>query len=709
MFLLKRIHSLYRYLANAGISPTYEEDQRHKKLMNIFCVIWYHASVLFLISSRWFSPDLWFPTLQHAIISIVVFGLVHYLNARNHSEAAKLLFLGCSLIQCIIFSIVVKPGELVELFAMSVPMAAVVLYDRFATHLTVLLVSLAAALSSHFIFQDHDLPIMIAVAITLMFITSFLMVVYLKQLNQEKEKLLAIERNKAITDKNIIEQQAKELRALNDFKNHFFVNISHEIRTPLSLIVGYAQKLVKSTERPSAAQNAQVIVDQSDHIKRLVDGIIDLSRLDARKLSIHKTEVNISHLLQRIYSEFKGMFAERHIRFRLDIPEETVLVTCDQMLMTRAITNLVTNALKFTHPEGEACLSLRLNGEWMIDVYNTGIGIPEGELTKIFDRFYQVDNDITQSQGSGIGLALTKGIVETHGFRIQVASRLGEYALFSIGIPPDAVKTLREAPKPVTSVPPLARPRPVVSSSPSPPKKQILVVEDNVAMRTYITTIEGLSAYTLLEASHGEEALLLLEQQAIDLIITDYMMPRMNGLALVNRLKEMKYTQPVLVMTAQTDPQYKLSMLRAGIDGYLTKPFLDEELLFMVRRSLEYDDARQQFVAASSQEELLPNGELTDFNQHLSAVIDQNISNDQFTITGLCEQMHLTERTLFRRVKELCGCTPAKLITERRLLRAKEYHDQKAYKSTRQLALAVGFKNSTRFAKQFRTRFGVEP
>ena len=681
--------------------------------MNILCLIWYHASLLFLVSNRLLSPHLWYPTLQQVIISIAVFGFVQYLNVQDYSRAAKLLFLGFGLVQCIFFSIVIKPGELTELFALSIPMAAVVLYQRLVTHLTVLVVCLAATLTSHALFQDYPLPSIVLAVITLLFVSSFLIVVYLKRLSQEKEALLSVERNKAMADKITIEQQAEALRSLDDFKNHFFVNISHEIRTPLSLITGYAQRLTKTTDDTATAHQAEMIVRQSTTIKHLVDSIIDLSKMDHQPLTLNKTEVNLSRLLRKIHSEFVDSFAQRGIHFQLSLPPEAVLIACDRMLIARAITNLVTNALKFTQPEGTAHLSLRMADELVLKVYNTGMGIPREDQRKVFERFYQVDNDVTRSQGSGIGLSMTKGIVEAHGYTISVESEPHKYASFTISIPRGEVFVQKELQsKQRAVVASVAKPPRKVTALPLPNgKKSILLVEDNAAMREYITSIEALEAYVMLEARHGEEALAILKQQPVDIIVTDYMMPQMNGLELMRQAKGRGHNQPVLVITAQTDPQRKLEMLRIGIDGYLTKPFMEEELLMMIQKSLRYGAAREQFVAEQLRQGERPSAsnEMIHFNQRLKEVINQNLTNDQFTIATLCEQLHLTERTLFRRVKELCGCTPAKLITESRLLRAKEYHDQQKYSSTRQLALAVGFKNSTRFAQKFRTRFGVEP
>ncbi|MGB3780167.1 MAG: response regulator, partial [Tunicatimonas sp.] len=491
--------------------------------------------------------------------------------------------------------------------------------------------------------------------------------------------------------------------------------ISHEIRTPLTLISGYARRLAGQTENRPRKDYVQGIVEQSSAIKHLVDSIIDLSKLDEQKLTLNKTDVNLTRLLRKIHSEFNDTFAQEGLSLQLALPNETFTAACDPVLMNRAVTNLVTNALKFTCPNGTARLSLRQDetNNGCIEVYNTGIGIPPDHQAKIFERFYQVENDITRSQGSGIGLSMTQGIVESHGYRIAVESVPNQYALFTITIPAPEVQV--SAPQPVET--PVATPP--VQTLPTKPqlmpllpgRKRILLVEDNPAMREYIMAIEEMCAYTVLEARQGKEALELLQRHEVDLIITDYMMPHMDGRELVSQIKQRGYAQPVLVITAQTDAQYKLDMLRLGIDGYLTKPFLEEEFLLLVEKSLTYDEARRQFIAQEVGREgvPLPEEALGNFNQRLKSALEQSIDNEQFSVGDLCEQLHLTERTLFRRVKELCGCTPAKLITEARLMRAKTYYDQKAYRSTRQLARAVGFKNSTRFAEKFRERFGVDP
>jgi signal transduction histidine kinase/DNA-binding response OmpR family regulator len=615
------------------------------------------------------------------------------------------MFVGLGIIQCTLGSTLTKPGELVELFMITTPLVAVVLYDRFSVHLAFLLISLGAALASHYWFQDYDLPGIVLVVISITFMMTFLTVVYLKRMDQEKEKLLAIERNKALADKKTIEAQAAELRELHQFKDHFFANISHEIRTPLTLISGYARRLNRQTDGDRVQQYGKIMADKSADIKELIDSIIDLSKLDAQKLTLNKAPVNLSRLLQKIYSDFRDLFSKQGVDIQISVPDQPVFINGDAVLMARAINNLVTNALKFTPPDGIVRLKMQVESKLTIEVYNTGIGIPEADLPRIFERFYQSDNDITRSQGSGVGLSIARGIVELHGYRIWAESKVGQYARFLVSIPAERFWE-GEAP----SVPTVARASSDGLPSTSPSAKRILLVEDNPDVRNYIREIEAMGAYTVLEANHGGEALEVLSEQSVDLIITDYMMPHTSGLELVKQLKQREYKQPVLVITAQTDQRNKLDMLRLGIDGYLAKPFLEEELVMMVRRALEHDEARRIFAQQGFYPDkvlLLPD-ELAKFNRNLRVIIERNISNQQFSVADICQELGINERTLYRKVKELSGCPPAKLIAERRLLRAKAYYDQGTYRSVRQLAQAVGYKNGTYFAEKFRARFGIE-
>lgn len=299
------IRSFYAYLANLDIDPASKKDQGNKKLLNIYCLLWQHTTLVFLVSNLVFTPHLRYAIAQHTLALIVMTG-IQYLNIKEYFRWSKFLFLAFSFTQLMIFSCITKPGELAELFIVTVPMAAVVIYKEFRVHLLVFVISLLGTLASH------------------------------------------------------------------------FVNISHEIRTLLTLISGYARRLIGPTSTGPNSDYARGIIEQSAAIKHLVDSIIDLSKLDEKKLTLNKTAVNLSRLLRKIHSEFNDTFAQEGRALLLDLPNESFTVICDSVLMNRAITNLITNALKFTCPGGSARLSMRQDeaDKVRVEVYNPGIGIP---------------------------------------------------------------------------------------------------------------------------------------------------------------------------------------------------------------------------------------------------------------------------------------------------------------------------------------------
>lgn len=675
--------------------------------MNIICLIWYHGTLAYLVTQTLLFPQPW-PLVVTHLISLLLSILVQYLNVKNHYLAARLLLIGFSIIHCSIYSAYTNPGQLQELIMVTFPLVAIVLFDRIRDHLLVLFTSFSLAIYIHYIHLGSPFLHSVLTIFVILFISPYVILLYLKRLNQEKAEALKTERNKALASEQTIKAQAEQLKELNELKSKFFANVSHEIRTPLTLISGYANKLATQSSAEKLQQHAETIVDKSLDISELVDSVINYSKSDAKLQIDGQNEVNLSHLLNRIFDDFQVVFSQKDIQFSIRVPDRQVLVHCDRVLMKRAITNLMTNALKFTGAKGQVMLSLVAKDQLQFEVYNTGIGIPEHDLPKVFDRYYQSDNDITRSKGSGIGLSVTQDIVEAHGFKISVESEYNEFARFIIEIPGDRFRLSEINPvlsKAVRSQQRKHQKTPSLSSS----QKTILLVEDNLEMREFIKSIEAFSHFNIVEANDGSEALLLLESHHIDIVITDYMMPRMNGLELVQQIKTKQYQIPVLVITAQAEQQRKLDMLRLGIDGYLNKPFLIDELSWMVSKALENDTKRKAFVEEQSEnsDDLLDPDEIEGLNKRLKQVIDQNLHDRDFGVPELCETLQITERTLYRRVKELCGCTPSKLVTERRLLQARYHYDKGTYKTTRQLAMAVGFSNSTRFAKKFHDRFGI--
>jgi len=276
-----------------------------------------------------------------------------------------------------------------------------------------------------------------------LFFLFYILTNYFKKQNNQIEKLLELERDKVIADKVVLEEQRNKLDQLNEFKSHFFVNFSHEIRTPLTLIQGNVSRI---NLKGSIAENQgkiENINNQVAQIQNIINNIIDLSKIDSNEFTITCSKVALRPFLEKHYSEFQALFQKKEIQFDLimDLPDITVLM--DEDLMSKSINNLLSNALKFTPKKGKVTIEVSLEKELIIKIKDTGIGIPEHDVNKVFERFFQSKNDITKSQGSGIGLSFTQSILEAHQFDISLSSIPNEATTFTITIPKKAIEYSR--------------------------------------------------------------------------------------------------------------------------------------------------------------------------------------------------------------------------------------------------------------------------
>lgn len=516
-----------------------------------------------------------------------------------------------------------------------------------------------------------------------------------------------------------IKQKAnKKLQELNLLKSNFFANISHEFRTPLTLIKGPIEHLEQNPEERPNKEDIKMIRRNTNKVLGLVNQLLDLSRIDEGKLQLKSTEGDVFKCLRTAAASFNSHAAQRNMDYRVRVPNGALWASFDRDKLEKVIYNLLSNAFKFSEDGEQVGFEVSYHGEeLLVQVSDSGRGIAEDKLPFIFDRFYQVDGSITKDrEGSGIGLSLSKDLVELMDGTITVSSEEGKGTYFTVQIPMESIKTLQthveeagqekheKTEKPKTFEFPKVDDREV-------PK--ILVVEDNEDMRQFIMT-QFLKKYRVIQAKNGEQGLKLAFSEYPDLILTDLMMPKMDGMELCKRLKTNLDTShiPVIMLTARAGEENKIKGLETGADDYLTKPFSAKELLARARNLI----AQRQLLLEHYQksERTLDPARITStsldqrFMEKVLELFEKQYPSADFGVPQMQRELAMSKTQLHRKIKALTNETPGELLRNFRLKRAAQLLSQKADTVT-QVAYQVGFNNLSYFAKCFKALYGVPP
>lgn len=375
----------------------------------------------------------------------------------------------------------------------------------------------------------------------------------------------------------------------------------------------------------------------------------------------------------------------------------------DGKYFERALNNVILNALKYTDKNGNVTLQINEEKESItISIKDDGIGMEAEDLALIFNRFYQAKNHINKSGGSGVGLAFSKEIIENIGGKITVSSSPGKGSTFNILLP----KFQNEQEENSVKAKQLTKFERLEHFSSANKKTCVLIVDDSYDMRHYVKDV--LKEYDCLEAEDGLEALEKIKTNAVDFIVTDYMMPKMDGLELITRLKSMHHLAPILMLTARADSQIKLSILRLGIDDYLLKPFEEEELKIRIKNAVINNKKRTQYQL-DQKIDLSNKDPKDDWIESMQTYIFEQSGKNKFTQADIAEHFNVSISSLFRRIKSETGLSPNELITEVRLQKAKHLLESRQVHSLKHLVLEVGFKHASYFSKKYYERFGSKP
>ena len=531
---------------------------------------------------------------------------------------------------------------------------------------------------------------------------------------------LARERLKA--DLKIEKLELQKAQELDAMKTRFFTGISHEFRTPLTLISAPVKSLKKKYGKDSdAAYNLRLVEHNSNKLLKLVNQLMELSKLEAGKLSLQVSKDDINTWLNIIGASFQSMAESRDIAFTRKIPDKPCIMYFDKDKVEQIVVNLLSNAFKFTPAKGWVEFDVIVREGYLhIRVTDNGKGIPPEDLDRIFDRFYQASNSLNKrySEGSGIGLALVKELSQLHHGEVLVNSKENESTTFTVILPTgddayaenEIVKTKSEEANKTEDLKP-QQTRDKDQKSSISKKQYILIVEDNDELRDYICT--SLSEfYSVNEAGNGKEGL----EKALsipDLIISDLMMPEMDGMEMLHELKSDPKTShiPLIMLTAKADRESKLEGLNTGADQYLNKPFDMEELRVRVNSLL----AQRERIKNHFYKEFISSPEVGNirsadnlFLKKAMEVLEKHLGESSFTVDQFAKELAMSRTQLHRKLKAILGCAATEFIRQVRLKKAWHYLNEKKG-TVSEIAYEVGFNNLSYFSKCFRETYGMNP
>ena len=509
--------------------------------------------------------------------------------------------------------------------------------------------------------------------------------------------------------------EAIRIREMDQVKTRLYTNITHEFRTPLTVISGMAGMIKEPEEAKDMIQR------NADALLLLINQILDLAKLESGQMPLDLVCIDVVPYVQYITETFQSYAASKQITL-VAYPEcEQLVMDIDEQKLYSILSNLLSNAIKFTSQGGKIIVHLREEGNQLVlKVKDSGQGIPLEHQPFIFDRFYQVDASATRKgEGTGIGLTLTKELIELMHGQISVKSQEGDGAEFTITIP-ITTQAPRSAPRLHIHPFPAQGPQPgtpglASTEHESQDLPRVLLVEDNRDVAVYIQLcLNGMFQVDM--ATNGEDGIEQAIQTIPDILISDVMMPEKDGFEVCQAIKNDERTShiPVILLTAKVDIDSRLTGLSAGADAYLAKPFVKEELLIRLQKLIELRQTLQQrYASIQHSDSMVPDPTMEEtldgrFLLKVRQLVLENIGDDTFGNAQLAGKIHLSESQLFRKLKALTGTSTALFIRQIRLQRARQLL-LSSDKTVAEIAYEVGFSDPAYFSRTFSQEFGTSP
>lgn len=519
---------------------------------------------------------------------------------------------------------------------------------------------------------------------------------------------------RTILMKRRIEEEA------NKAKLQFFTNISHELRTPLTLIADPVNYIIHDDNLNSQQRSMLQIVQRNVLVlTQLVSEILDFRKVQNGKMELRLSDFNLAESMKQWIKLFSVSAQKKHIAISMDAPD-TIMLRADQDKIERICYNLLSNALKYTSEGGEISLTAKEeNGRVMISVADNGCGISSDELPYIFDRFYQAKN---AGRGTGIGLAIVKAFTELHHGEVSATSIEGKGSTFTIHIPvrqkgevtnqsTEKIEQLVE-PSSAEEVPNQARHIDELIQPYQTDKPEVLIIDDNIDIRTYLRSVLS-EKYNVSEAADGKVGLELARKIVPDIVLSDIMMPVMDGLAFCQQLKTDKAIShiPVILLTARSLDEQRAEGYEHGADAYLSKPFSLRLLLSRIDNLIESRKKLNQTWSKGVEDDEIGNisNEIDkSFLKQLRKIIQENLANSDLSVEQIGDEIGLSRVQLYRKVKALTGYSPVEIVRKARLTRARHLL-QTTERTVSEVAYAVGFSTPSYFSKCYKDEFGENP
>ncbi len=510
-------------------------------------------------------------------------------------------------------------------------------------------------------------------------------------------------------NKELAEQKLIKEKELNSLRKRFLENIAHEIRTPITLVKGYLSLALENINDKKALQKQiNIAISNSEKVLTNANEIFKLLTPEIGNAAVRKSEIQLNKFLKKVFYSFESLAVLKKIEleYHSNIAQR-LAITSYKTRLEKILNNFIANAIKFSSGNSKIIFKAVLNRtELTVKLTDFGPGISKQEQSKIFDRFYQSANT-SNAGGMGIGLALARDLAQSLGGTVSVESEQGKGATFILRMPVESYVSLPKN----KMISPLKYEGliPKIEINPDD-KPKILIVEDNPEMNAYLKSILC-KQYNCDVAFDGIEGLQKIQTRKFSLIISDIMMPQLDGIELKQRINSLPNYKiiPFVFITARSQLENKVESYRLGIDDYITKPFEKEELIARIEKLLANGKARNNW--AKNHPDLVGNDKNHEEQllEKIKVVIRKRLSDEQFKVFYLAEEVAYSRRQLSRLVKQYTGLSPLQLIVEMRMQKAYFYLSEKKFATVKEVRIAVGMPATTNFNKKFKERFGVMP